>query len=225
MRGDKGCNQAGRLRWWGRLVCMAVGVIACGANAEKIPPWQNHACCHSTTGDCVEIPYYQGCGGVYIWHQYEDCLGDEACLISGDGCVDVDALCCPDLGGDPMGPGTECGDDCNGNGIDDECDIDYSANCGTSDCPLSCTPTGCDATVCNAEFDGSSGQLGPVGGENPIPLVYVITNAPYTVDDVEIDLTAKAELGGDHVFVVYANGYYVGTAFYSSGSDCPSTPD
>jgi len=57
------------------------------------------------------------------------CGGMEGCCIPDpdvclSACVTVDTLCCvEEFGGTPMGPGTACGDDSDGDGVDDLCDI------------------------------------------------------------------------------------------------------
>jgi len=63
-----------------------------------------------------------------------------------DGCIDTDPECCIGLGGTPLGAGSACSGDADGNGIDDTCQcVDACADCSDAD---ACTCDQCIGGVC-----------------------------------------------------------------------------
>lgn len=103
--------------------------------------------------------------------------------------------------------------DCDRNGVPDECELAF-------DCNQNGIPDACEVLD---EVVFSSGVLSPIG--DGAPQSFTVTSPPSPSADVEVTLTAYANLGGSDQFLhVKLNGHDVGDAFVA-GSDCPDVPD
>ncbi|UCC28986.1 MAG: hypothetical protein JSU86_12370 [Phycisphaerales bacterium] len=106
-----------RHSWSRRLAALVsmiavAGMVSFAAAAEyeeEDPSAQKHACCHPVTGYCYEAHIYLSCMYGYIDQgMYTSCRGIQACYMPGDSCINVDGICCDDLGGVPGGSGSSC---------------------------------------------------------------------------------------------------------------------
>lgn len=111
-----------------RMGCVsaALAVISVsGANTAEVlgAPEVPHAYCYPN-GDCCAPPPGAACTLPGVDQgPFTTCLGDLACRMPDDTCVDADAMCCDDIGGTPVGPGTACLGDvacCKPNGSGDD---------------------------------------------------------------------------------------------------------
>lgn len=140
-------------------------------------------------------------------------------------------------------------DDCNSNGIPDECDIDCGApgcdpppDCsGSSDCNGNGIPDECELPPvgggpdCNNDgvpdecqlsgmFAASSGPLSPIDSANLQS--FLIPSPPQAISDVTLSFMASADLDAStEVIDVDINGSGIGTIFQANANQCPATPD
>ena len=111
-----------------------VGDVHVSGPLGGTPQGPGNACTFPTAwclgnGSCVMVDPLccDDLGGVV--YLGDVCGGLEGCSVPDpevclSGCVTVDTLCCvEEFGGTPMGPGTACGTDSDGDAIDDLCDI------------------------------------------------------------------------------------------------------
>ncbi len=145
-------------------------------------------------------------------------------------------------------------DDCDGDGVPDECQPGGDQDCdedgesdmcelflGASDCNANLVPDSCELDAGTAfDCDGNgvldecdlepvpwshdSGVLSPIGIDSPQS--YVITDPPVAETDVTLTVTALANLGGSSEYLrLYVNGVQVGTVFDDEREDCTEDQD
>ena len=143
-------------------------------------------------------------------------------------------------------------DDCNNNGIPDNCDLscgeagsacDVTGCGGSRDCNANSVPDECDLVSgtshdCNANgqldeceagalFSATSAQLSPLGYDHPQQCR--LTGPPRAGGTVTVQVTARGQFGNNsnncqnQNMDVYVNGYYIGNLFSSDGQTCPAT--
>lgn len=107
-------------------------------------------------------------------------------------------------------------DDCDGNGIPDDCDI------------LLGTYVDCDGNevpdVCDARFSDLSPVLSPIGFDSPQS--WTFSAPPLALGPVSIRVRAVADLAQQNQRIrVRVNNVELGSIFSQGGSHCPPTPD
>ena len=122
----------GQLEWFEDALC---GEIECFQHTG--------ACCDSDTGVCVDNVMPGDCvGAQQEWSKdtlcadlVPPCAADiEACCHMSNGtCTNVAPTVCRESGGVPLGAGSVCEGDGNGNGIDDACENEQCDECGPGD--------------------------------------------------------------------------------------------
>jgi hypothetical protein len=140
----------------------------------------------------------------------QDCNGNglpDPCDVAAATSFDVNLDMIPD----------EC-QDCNGNGTLDPEDL---ARGTSADCNGNAVPDECEVTTV-ASF--ASAPLGPFGAGQPQS--FQVTRPPLAVDDVEVRLTAFADLSHFTEAVdVFLNQGLLGRLFELGAGDCPTPPD
>jgi hypothetical protein len=134
--------------------------------------------------------------------------------------------CDADLGGpddcDSNGVHDECdlGDgagDCNRNGVIDACEI---ASGASDDCNENGTPDACEVAT---TLEASSGPLLPIGSGEPQSFSFAAEPA---TGDVSLHFTASGNLGLPFELInVNLGDTALGAIFQTDGSDCPEVPD
>ncbi len=99
----------------GKFGRVAMIVVTAWLAAASSPAWAaaepaipGNSCCHSVTGQCINVSIYVACGFPYIFHSGQRCLGIRACNFPDGSCQNIDARCCPDLGGTAGPIGSTC---------------------------------------------------------------------------------------------------------------------
>ncbi len=145
-------------------------------------------------------------------------------------------------------------EDCDENGIPDECQPGGDQDCdndgesdfcevyfGAQDCNENWTPDECEldagtAFDCNGNglldecdlapvpYTHDSGVLSPIGYDSPQS--YTIAGAPFAYSDVTLDVTAYGDLNTTADYLrIYVNGVSVGNVFDDTRQDCEEEED
>ncbi|MCK4342036.1 MAG: hypothetical protein KAY37_09975 [Phycisphaerae bacterium] len=130
----------------------------CGMVACCLP---DGSCVYLTEDECVNPPYYgvpQAPGEV--------CTAPWSCCFGDGSCLEVDPICCDEMGGQP-GYVAQCLGDSNGNGIDDACedcnsngvpDVQDIAEGTSEDCNTNGIPDECDIAAGTSDDCNTNGM-------------------------------------------------------------------